>query len=182
MAQLISSVFNPPLGICSVFIKACVVPTVWYFSLLNVTFFYHFQNRFNFRIKSTYTQISNKERFDNSQLRVLLKYCHLTQPSQRGNRTHAHCSRFWREEQPVTEKRPRGLNFRLQKNLKKKIVIRDYYYCYIIIIIIIILIILIILFGWGGGGVLFISMEKSHHNESGFTSFLSDRLKGGAKF
>ena len=148
MAQLISSVFNPPLGICSVFIKACVVPTVWYFSLLNVTFFYHFQNRFNFRIKSTYTQISNKERFDNSQLRVLLKYCHLTQPSQRGNRTHAHCSRFWREEQPVTEKRPRGLNFRLQKNLKKKIVIRDYYYCYIIIIIIIIL---IILFGWGGG-------------------------------
>ena len=148
MAQLISSVFNPPLGICSVFIKACVVPTVWYFSLLNVTFFYHFQNRFNFRIKSTYTQISNKERFDNSQLRVLLKYCHLTQPSQRGNRTHAHCSRFWREEQPVTEKRPRGLNFRLQKNLKKKIVIRDYYYCYIIIIIII-LIILIILFGWG---------------------------------
>ena len=151
MAQLISSVFNPPLGICSVFIKACVVPTVWYFSLLNVTFFYHFQNRFNFRIKSTYTQISNKERFDNSQLRVLLKYCHLTQPSQRGNRTHAHCSRFWREEQPVTEKRPRGLNFRLQKNLKKKIVIRDYYYCYIIIIIIII-IILIILFGWGGGG------------------------------
>ena len=178
MAQLISSVFNPPLGICSVFIKACVVPTVWYFSLLNVTFFYHFQNRFNFRIKSTYTQISNKERFDNSQLRVLLKYCHLTQPSQRGNRTHAHCSRFWREEQPVTEKRPRGLNFRLQKNLKKKIVIRDYYYCYIIIIIIIIL---IILFGWGGG-VLFISMEKSHHNESGFTSFLSDRLKGGAKF
>ena len=176
MAQLISSVFNPPLGICSVFIKACVVPTVWYFSLLNVTFFYHFQNRFNFRIKSTYTQISNKERFDNSQLRVLLKYCHLTQPSQRGNRTHAHCSRFWREEQPVTEKRPRGLNFRLQKNLKKKIVIRDYYYCYIIIII------LIILFGWGGGGVLFISMEKSHHNESGFTSFLSDRLKGGAKF
>ena len=177
MAQLISSVFNPPLGICSVFIKACVVPTVWYFSLLNVTFFYHFQNRFNFRIKSTYTQISNKERFDNSQLRVLLKYCHLTQPSQRGNRTHAHCSRFWREEQPVTEKRPRGLNFRLQKNLKKKIVIRDYYYCYIIIIII-----LIILFGWGGGGVLFISMEKSHHNESGFTSFLSDRLKGGAKF
>ena len=153
MAQLISSVFNPPLGICSVFIKACVVPTVWYFSLLNVTFFYHFQNRFNFRIKSTYTQISNKERFDNSQLRVLLKYCHLTQPSQRGNRTHAHCSRFWREEQPVTEKRPRGLNFRLQKNLKKKIVIRDYYYCYIIIIIIIIiLIILIILFGWGGGG------------------------------
>ena len=152
MAQLISSVFNPPLGICSVFIKACVVPTVWYFSLLNVTFFYHFQNRFNFRIKSTYTQISNKERFDNSQLRVLLKYCHLTQPSQRGNRTHAHCSRFWREEQPVTEKRPRGLNFRLQKNLKKKIVIRDYYYCYIIIIIIIIILILIILFGWGGRG------------------------------
>ena len=150
MAQLISSVFNPPLGICSVFIKACVVPTVWYFSLLNVTFFYHFQNRFNFRIKSTYTQISNKERFDNSQLRVLLKYCHLTQPSQRGNRTHAHCSRFWREEQPVTEKRPRGLNFRLQKNLKKKIVIRDYYYCYIIIIII-----LIILFGWGGGGIVY---------------------------
>ena len=149
MAQLISSVFNPPLGICSVFIKACVVPTVWYFSLLNVTFFYHFQNRFNFRIKSTYTQISNKERFDNSQLRVLLKYCHLTQPSQRGNRTHAHCSRFWREEQPVTEKRPRGLNFRLQKNLKKKIVIRDYYYCYIIIII------LIILFGWGGGGIVY---------------------------
>ena len=157
MAQLISSVFNPPLGICSVFIKACVVPTVWYFSLLNVTFFYHFQNRFNFRIKSTYTQISNKERFDNSQLRVLLKYCHLTQPSQRGNRTHAHCSRFWREEQPVTEKRPRGLNFRLQKNLKKKIVIRDYYYCYIIIIIIIIIliIILIILFGWGGGGIVY---------------------------
>ena len=155
MAQLISSVFNPPLGICSVFIKACVVPTVWYFSLLNVTFFYHFQNRFNFRIKSTYTQISNKERFDNSQLRVLLKYCHLTQPSQRGNRTHAHCSRFWREEQPVTEKRPRGLNFRLQNNLKKKIVIRDYYYCYIIIIIIIILIILIILFGWGGGGIVY---------------------------
>ena len=157
MAQLISSVFNPPLGICSVFIKACVVPTVWYFSLLNVTFFYHFQNRFNFRIKSTYTQISNKERFDNSQLRVLLKYCHLTQPSQRGNRTHAHCSRFWREEQPVTEKRPRGLNFRLQNNLKIKIVIRDYYYCYIIIIIIIIiiLIILIILFGWGGGGIVY---------------------------
>ena len=167
MAQLISSVFNPPLGICSVFIKACVVPTVWYFSLLNVTFFYHFQNRFNFRIKSTHTQISNNERFDNSQLRVLLKYCHLTQPSQRGNRTHAHCSRFWREEQPVTEKRPRGLNFRLQENLKKKLS-----FGIIIIIIIIIsssIIIIIFLFGWGGG-VLFISMGKSHHNESGFTS------------
>lgn len=105
-----------------------------------------FKNKLYFWRKSTRTQITVKERFDNSKLLVLLKYCHLTQPSQRGNRTHRHYRRFWREEQPVVEKRQWGPNFDSLEKREEKLSFG--------MVIIIIITVIFFLSGWVGRGII----------------------------